>query len=824
MEQSLRELAAQGKAPHLPDETDSQLESIYKFYNKIVDRLTESSQKIEQDRRQFSAVQKLYGLTDFSYDQKRFNREALKIFLETLNFDLVALYGVNSSNGGLTLQSKLVREEISLPAWEELSLWQEAINRAAQFNQIFLSQDQREIKEAKTEPQVLSKIKPAILAVPLIQKGVVTGVLAGGSFRQAFFCPEEIELLLSLCRHLTVNLENFRLYQDVRDKVIEVTTFNRIGQALSSILDVDQLLKQLLQIVTTSFGYSVCAVLLYDQEKNELVSRALWGYPPEVEEKGVRLKMPGPGLCSVALHEGEPVLSNDVNSDPRYLRGWPDCKSELVVPLKTGEAVIGVLNVESERSGAFTEKDVHVLTNLASQISILLQNARLFQEEREKTGQLIVADQINRAIASTLDLNLIFEIVHQGLAEFMGQDGTYFYFYNPQEHSFQREFVAGNLDVFDSDKLPKIPASQTCMWDVVQNKEVFVCKQLLENDYTMPIQAELYRIGMRSYILVPVFDGEEVIGCFNLGSRKPFHFGKRETEICQLVANHLSVAIKNSRLYQELKDAYENLKNSQETLLQSEKLRTLGEMASGMVHDFNNLLATILGRTQILLQKLEGLDGPSKETYLKNLKAMEKAAQDGSHLLSQISQFGKAKAELNLEPVQLNEVVLDSLELTRPRWKNQSEAEGINIEVKTDLRARTLIKADAPQLREVLMNLIINAIDAMPQGGSLTLRTGENDRQVWLEVQDTGTGISEEILPKIFDPFFTTKGKKGTGLGLPICLSIVRRLRGEIKVESETGKGSRFRLIFPKLTEVFQAEKTGTKTQAAYPAPVFLLR
>jgi signal transduction histidine kinase len=347
---------------------------------------------------------------------------------------------------------------------------------------------------------------------------------------------------------------------------------------------------------------------------------------------------------------------------------------------------------------------------------------------------------------------------------------------------------------------------------------------LEERNFQKPIQQVLYQMGIRSYLLVPVINQDEVIGCFNLGSRKAFHFGKRETEVCSLVANHLSVAIKNSRLYQELKEAYENLKNSQETLIQSEKLRTLGEMASGMVHDFNNLLATILGRTQILLHKLEGFDAPSKETCLKNLKAMEKAALDGSHLLSQIGQFGKANADLNLEPVQLNEVVLDSLELTRPRWKNQSEVEGIKFEVRTDLQAKTLIKADAPQLREVLLNLIINAIDAMPQGGILTVQTGENDQQVWLEVQDTGIGINQQILPKIFDPFFTTKGRKGTGLGLPICLSIVRRLRGEIKVDSQEGKGSRFLLTFPKLAEENRADKTEVKAQAVPTASAFLLR
>jgi signal transduction histidine kinase len=242
------------------------------------------------------------------------------------------------------------------------------------------------------------------------------------------------------------------------------------------------------------------------------------------------------------------------------------------------------------------------------------------------------------------------------------------------------------------------------------------------------------------------------------------------------------------------------------------------------VHDFNNLLATILGRTQILLQKIEGIDIPIKETCLKSLKAMEKAALDGSHLLNQISQFGKSKAELNLEPVLLNEVVADSLELTRPRWKNQSELEGIKIEVRTELNSASPISGDPAQLREVLMNLIINAIDALPKGGELFIQTGEAEEKVWLKIKDTGTGISPEIKDKIFDPFFTTKGKKGTGLGLPICLSIIRRLQGEIKADSQAGQGSTFTLVFPKLKEGQRGKDFEQRQAATHPVSVYLLR
>jgi len=824
VEKSLRQLAAQGDAPRLPTENQEEAKGLCEAFNQVLAKTQEDRQEISKETKRLQAIHRITSLADFNFDPEKFSKEALKVILENLDLDYLAFYQAGVQDDQVYLKYRLWKEGTSQPVWEEISIWREAVQKAAHSNQIFLSQDRPETLQSKTEPDFFSKLSPVVVAIPLVQKGVVSGVLAGGTLCRAFFNPEELELLLSLSQHLTLNLENFRLYQDLREKVIEVTTFNRLGQALSSILEVDQLLKELLQIITTSFGYSVCAVLLYDQERNELVSRALWGYPKEIEEQGIRLKIPGPGLCNIVIQEKEAVLSNDVESDPRYYRGWPDCRSELAVPLKSGDQVIGVLNVESERLGGFTEKDVHLLSTLAGQISILLQNAKLFQEEKEKARQLLIADQINRAIASTLDLNLIFEIVHQGLSEFIRQDGIFFYFYEPQERCFRRTYYFGNFESSQKDDLARIPVANTNMWQVVKDKEVFVCKELQEGKYNKTIQAELYRMGIRSYVLVPIIDQEDVIGCFNIVSRQPNRFGQREIEICRLVANHLAVAIRNSRMYQELKEAYENLKNSQQTLIQSEKLRTLGEMTSGVAHDFNNLLATILGRTQILLQKLEGIDLPVKETFLKSLRAMEKAALDGSHLLSQISQFGKSKSELNLEPVLLHEVVADSLELTRPRWKNQSELEGLKIEVRTEMKSVSPVSGDPAQLREVLMNLIINAIDAMPKGGELFIQSGEQEDKVWLKIQDSGIGINPEIKDKIFDPFFTTKGKKGSGLGLPICLSIVRRLQGEIKAESQTGKGSTFTLIFPKFTNRQRGKDSEQEQAAAHPVSVYLLR
>ena len=800
LEQAIHNFVSRDKPERLPETSQREVNSAYQVYNRLLEKLEEEQKSVQQETKRLEAINRIISLTDFNSDLDKIHREVLKVILELGDLDYAALFET-STQGEIRLRHKLIREGISLPEWDVHRQWGGSIKKAAESNQILLAQEQKSAKDPSTETDLSKKMTPTLAAIPLASKGKVNGVMVAATFRRLFFTPQELEMISSICQHLSLSLENIRLYQDVREKVIEATTFNRISQALSTILDVDQLLKQLLQIVTTSFGYSVCAILLYDKEKEALISQALWGYPPEIEERGVCLKISGRGLCIQVFQKGEPVLSNDVENDPAYVKGWPDCRSELAVPLKIGEDVIGVINVESDKTQAFSDKDLHVLTTLAGEISVLVRNARLFQEQGEQAERLLVADQINRAIASTLDLDQIFEIVSRSLKKVVDYDGLFFYFYNSKENCFGRVFTRGNFEEKNLAGLIRISASDTNMAKVVQDKQSFLCQELNPQDFAKPVQRVLYQAGMRSYVLIPIIDNDEVIGCFNLGSRTSHTFGPREIAICQAVANHLAVAIKNSRMYRELKEAYDNLKNAQQTLIDSERLRTLGEMTSGVVHDFNNLLATILGRTQILLQKMDSAEVPSKDTCLKNLKAMEKAATDGSQLLTRISQFGKNQSGLKLEPVKVNEVVIDSVELTSPRWKNQSSVEGIKIAVRTEPEGVGEILANPAELREVMMNLIINAVDALPQGGEIVVRTGEREETVWIEVSDNGIGMSPELKDKIFQPFFTTKGKKGTGLGLPICLSIVSRFQGEIKTESESGKGTIFTLNFPRYTQ-----------------------
>src|ERR1700752_785089 len=228
-----------------------------------------------------------------------------------------------------------------------------------------------------------------------------------------------------------------------------------------------------------------------------------------------------------------------------------------------------------------------------------------------------------------------------------------------------------------------------------------------------------------------------------------------------------------------------------EQFSQLEKLSALGELASGVAHDFNNTLAGILGRAQLL----QRTNDPEK--IKRGLDIIIKTAEDGAKTVKRIQDFARQRRDHNFELVSVDQILLDASEITRPRWKNCAEASNIHITLDLHIGSNAMVLGDDSELREVLVNMVFNAVDAMPEGGTLSLTSRTEGESVILEVVDTGVGMYPEVRSKIFDPFFTTKGKAGLGLGLAVSFGIIRRHGGNIDVESHYGKGTEFRVTLP---------------------------
>ena len=226
------------------------------------------------------------------------------------------------------------------------------------------------------------------------------------------------------------------------------------------------------------------------------------------------------------------------------------------------------------------------------------------------------------------------------------------------------------------------------------------------------------------------------------------------------------------------------------------RMELLGRMSMGIAHDFNNLLTTVVGHAELLRADLLKLGAP--EEPHQHLRALDQAAQDGAALVRKIQQYIRNEKNDRDEPVALHEIVEEVLTLTRPYWYNEPRRRGIALRVKSELRPVPPIQGSPTELREVLVNLVLNAVQAMPAGGTLTLRTLRvGTRAVAVEVGDTGVGMNESVRRRIFEPLFTTKGASGSGMGLTMSQGIVQEHNGRIDVESAPGRGTMFRLVFP---------------------------
>ncbi|PYS85100.1 MAG: hypothetical protein DMF67_02265 [Acidobacteria bacterium] len=250
-----------------------------------------------------------------------------------------------------------------------------------------------------------------------------------------------------------------------------------------------------------------------------------------------------------------------------------------------------------------------------------------------------------------------------------------------------------------------------------------------------------------------------------------------------------------------------------EQFAQMEKLSALGELASGVAHDFNNTLAGILGRAQLLLMRTQDPE------VVRSLRIIVKSAQDGAHTVKRIQDFARQRRDKNFELVATDQLLLDIIEITRPRWKNSAEANNVQIRFESRISTNAFIMGDGSELREVLVNMIFNAVDAMQEGGLITLAAEEAGSSVTISISDTGCGMSEEVRSRVFDPFFTTKGKAGLGLGLAVSYGIISRHEGTIDVESEVGRGTTFRITLPKV-EAESLARQEVKDSPEPPAPI----
>jgi signal transduction histidine kinase/ActR/RegA family two-component response regulator len=304
-------------------------------------------------------------------------------------------------------------------------------------------------------------------------------------------------------------------------------------------------------------------------------------------------------------------------------------------------------------------------------------------------------------------------------------------------------------------------------------------------------------------IAAPLLVESQVFGVLIAARRQRESFSSGECEFLRQLSEHVALAAHQAQIYTALQQAYDDLRQTQQAVMQQERLRALGQMASGIAHDINNAISPVALYTESLLENEPNLSTRARD-YLQTI---QHAIEDVTHTVARMREFYRQReGELALVPIQLNPLTQQSVDLSRARWSDMPQQRGVSIELKTEFEANLpVVMGLESEIREALVNLIFNAVDAMPSGGTLTLRTRTRhpsnepgtQARVLIEVSDTGIGMDEDTRRRCLEPFFTTKGERGTGLGLAMVYGIVRRHNAEIEIESVVGKGTTMRMSFP---------------------------
>jgi signal transduction histidine kinase/ActR/RegA family two-component response regulator len=420
-------------------------------------------------------------------------------------------------------------------------------------------------------------------------------------------------------------------------------------------------------------------------------------------------------------------------------------------------------------------------------------------------ARLDLLQRTTRAISERQDLDSIFQVILRNLEDNLPVDFCCVSLYDAAAHTLR---IAGiglnstrwtnqlNLDVHSH-----LPVDQNGLARCVRGVLVYE-PELASSPFPFP--QSIAAIGLHSLVAAPLLVENQVFGVLLAARTQSNSFSSADCEFLRQLSEHIALASHQVELYTQLQKAYQDLRESQQTILQQERLRALGQMASGVAHDINNAISPIALYTESLLEREPGLSERAREY----LRIIQRSIDDVSQTVARMREFYRQReVQSDLVPIEINPLIEQVLALTRARWSDVPQERGIVIRVCTELAADLpRMLGTESDIRDALTNLIFNAVDAMPEGGTLTLRTqvaseasgqfSAGPAAVELAVADTGSGMDEDTLRRCFEPFFTTKGERGTGMGLAMVYGMVKRQGAQIDIDSALGRGTTIRIRF----------------------------
>lgn len=417
--------------------------------------------------------------------------------------------------------------------------------------------------------------------------------------------------------------------------------------------------------------------------------------------------------------------------------------------------------------------------------------------------RLSLLHQITRAIGERQDLDSIFQVVVRSVESQLPVDFACLCLYDGLDRRLTVAAVGLNSQALAFELAMPVRAQV----DIDENglSQCVRGRLVYEPDITaldFPFPQRLARGGLCSLVAAPLQVESKVFGVLVVARFQTQAFVSGECEFLRQLSEHAALAVHQAQLYGALQEAYDDLRQSQQAIMQQERLRALGQMASGIAHDINNALSPVALYTESMLETETSLSSTARNY----LEVIQRAVEDVTHTIARMREFYREREpQLALLPVKLNDLVQQVMDLTKARWSDMAMQRGVVIDVRTELPADLpAIMGVESELREALINLVFNAVDALPDGGALTVRTratastnGGALGAVEIEVEDDGIGMDPETRRRCLEPFFTTKGERGTGLGLAMVYGVVQRHGGEASIRSASGEGTAMCLSFP---------------------------
>jgi signal transduction histidine kinase/DNA-binding response OmpR family regulator len=533
------------------------------------------------------------------------------------------------------------------------------------------------------------------------------------------------------------------------------------------------------------------------------------------------------GVLGATFSERRPRRLRALDDEPLQLGlppGFPVVRSLLAAPVSSLTRPYGWLCCGDKIGAAeFTDEDERLANIVGAQVGRMYENLTLYAEAQSQRaalakeaaqrrqaqvrleaqlGRLELLHRITRAIGERQDLRSIFQVVVRSLEDRLPIDFGCICLYDPADRTLIVNSVGvRNVDLGES--LALVESGRIA----IESNGLARCVRgelIHEPDTELaPVGFSrcLASAGLRAAVYAPLLAESKVFGVLIAARRRAQSFSSSDCEFLRQLSEHVALATHQAQLYSALQQAYEDLRQSQQAIMQQERLRALGQMASGVAHDINNAISPVALYTEWLLEQEPNLS----ERARHRIASIRRAIDDVAQTVSRMREFYRPReTPTESVPVALNPLVEQVVEYTRARWYDVPQQQGVVIDLHRELEPDLPhVLGTEPEIRDALTNLIFNAVDAMPTGGSLTIRTRASmdagtakARSVYLDVTDTGIGMDEETRRRCLEPFFTTKGERGTGLGLAMVYGMAQRHGIETEIDSAPGKGTTMRLVF----------------------------